>query len=367
MGVRCFFLNEIIIIGSGITGAFTAYLLAQQGIACTVITSNEENMASYINPGGINPLHGPGIPGVMQEFSIASYNLHRSHWRNIQRLSGIDFHGRVIERILLAFNEEERRQLLDNRILYQEQPDFWAEWLGREELLETEPRLSPKVVGGLMTHGNGTLDAKAYTQALLAAAKALGAKMVHDTVTALNSGNNTVSGKSGRDYAGDYIVFANGAQVALVKGLSLQGALRPIKGELLLLEIDDAPFACDITHEKDGLYQFKEGLYWLGGTRDDVGFDYSLSSQGAETILNGASVFIPEIKKYMVKGHFAAMRPATPDGLPLLGRLSPSQNVFIATGGGSKGMLWSAGMASSIVNSITGGDESHSFLSPSRF
>ncbi len=59
-------MTNTIILGVGITGAWTAYLLAQQCIKATIIGNNEANMASHINPGGINPLHGLGIPGVME-------------------------------------------------------------------------------------------------------------------------------------------------------------------------------------------------------------------------------------------------------------------------------------------------------------
>ncbi len=360
------------IIGGGITGAWTAYLLAQQGILATIITNNEANMASHINPGGINPLHGPGIPGVMEDFSMQAYQLHLAHWDNIQRLSGINFDGRIIERILLAFNETEKQQLVDNKTLYDTHHGFSAHWLNPAEISAEDTRLTRHAVAGLYTRGNATVDAELYTQAILLAAQALSANVVHDSVTSLSekSGSYTMACSSGHRFSANCVIVTNGARARdLLQPLGLDVPVKPVKGELLLLEISDKPFAFDITCDKDGLYQYKDNLYWLGGTREDIGFDFSISTASADHMLDNAAMLVPGIRNYPIKGHFAAMRPGTPDGLPIVGRLKPYHNLFIATGGGSKGMLWSASMANTIVKLLVNetDDRACAFISPARF
>lgn len=363
---------ETIIIGGGITGAFSAYLAALRGIAVTVITGNEEAVASHINPGGINPLHGPGIPGAMEDFSMQAYRLHLSHWQNIQQLSGIGFNGRIIERLLLAFDEEEKLQLLNNRNLYQNQCGFSAQWLTPEEICGKDSRITDKALGGLYTRGNATVDAERYTTAVLLAAQKLGAAIVCDTALSIiqKTGSYEIACVSGEKLVAQQIVVANGARSReLLKTVAMDIPLTPVKGELLLVKVSDRPFDFDITCKNDGLYHFRDDLYWLGGTREDVGYDFSLSDGSAQGIEANAAILIPGIRKYAITKHLVAMRPTTPDGLPVVGRLKSGPNLYIATGAGSKGMLWSARMADSIVNMLGNqtAERDSACLSPDRF
>ena len=144
--------------------------------------------------------------------------------------------------------------------------------------------------------------------------------------------------------------------------------LKPVKGELLLIEIAGRPFDCDVTCENDGIYHFRDNRYWLGGTREDAGFDYSVSDAGARKIMAKAEELIPGISRNTIIQHGAALRPATPDGLPLVGRVASHRNLSVATGAGSKGMLWSVRMAGVIVAELCGEtDDAAAAVAPERF
>ena len=80
--------NNVVIIGGGITGAFIGYYLAKQEVAVSIIDpESEDSRASSNNPAGINPLHGPDIPGIMSEFAMFSYPSHTNEWNNIYKHS----------------------------------------------------------------------------------------------------------------------------------------------------------------------------------------------------------------------------------------------------------------------------------------
>jgi D-amino-acid dehydrogenase len=59
----------------------------------------------------------------------------------------------------------------------------------------------------------------------------------------------------------------------------------------------------------------------------------------------------------------------TLDGLPIVGRAPGWDNVYLSTGGGTKGILFSTGMAKAIAELITTGASSLPIaaLSPERF
>ena len=83
----------VVVVGGGIAGAFSAFFLARAGADVTLIEREEiAGQASGNNPGGLNPLYGPGIPGPLQALAPEAFGLHLEHWDEIRR-TGIEFDG----------------------------------------------------------------------------------------------------------------------------------------------------------------------------------------------------------------------------------------------------------------------------------
>src|SRR5690606_28227291 len=118
-----------------------------------------------------------------------------------------------------------------------------------------------------------------------------------------------------------------------------------------------------VTWRQYGIYRLPEDVarqyegVWLGGTREQAGFDLSPTVSGRQEILEGVARLAPGLTELRIRRHAAALRPVTPDGLPLVGKLEGLENAFVATGAGTKGMLISAGMADSVVRSIAGREQ----------
>src|SRR5690606_35494509 len=147
------------IIGGGLTGAWIAYLLASEGRDVVVHDGGDQPFrASDANPGGLNPLHGPGIPGPLEAFQLACHRLHLDHGERIRELSGIDYRLRIIDRLFVAFSEDDMAELRDMAPLYEAAPGFDAIWLDPAQVRFLEARVSDRVLGGLLTRGNGVVD-----------------------------------------------------------------------------------------------------------------------------------------------------------------------------------------------------------------
>src|SRR3954453_7645849 len=106
----------IAVVGGGITGAFAAYFLARRGAEVTLIERDEVAAhASGKNPGGLNPLHGPGIPGPMQELSLEAFRLHLEHFSPPRR-----------PRLQLAVDAADLDRLANGKRLYDSTHGFDA-------------------------------------------------------------------------------------------------------------------------------------------------------------------------------------------------------------------------------------------------
>jgi glycine oxidase len=351
--------NDIAVVGGGITGAFVAYLLARDGVGVTLIERDEiGGHASADNPGGLNPLHGPAIPGAMQAVALEAFRLHAASWGEVQRLSGIDFSPRKAARLHVALDEADLATLERVREPYASAPGFSARWVEREELRELEPRLSPAVRRGLLTEGNARVDSASYTRALAVAAQALGARAVSADARDLVTGDGRVGEvvlDSG-SVACDGVVLAVGPWCERPAAwLGTRLPVEPVKGEMLLVEAPGGAVSTDIAWRDAAVYDGGEGQAWLGGTDERVGFQEAPSAAGRASILSRVARVMPELSGARVLKQVAALRPVTPDGIPIAGLVDGWQNVYAALGSGRKGVLLSAAVARAVVDLLTRG------------
>ena len=339
---------RIAIVGGGITGAFAAYFIARLGALPTIIERDRiGGQASGHNAGGLNPLHGAGIPGPLAELALESLRLHLDGWDEIRRLTNADFGGRRVPRILVAMDQAESAALDEREELHNATPGFSARWLSASELRRVAPQLASQVVGGLWTEGNVRVDPGPYTRAVARAAVRLGASTVRAQARELTARDGRATGvvlDSGTVEC-DGVVIASGpwgAEPARWLGFPLP--VSPLKGELLLVEPVAGALPAEITWRQFGAYQAGHRRLWLGGTEERVGFDAAPSRSARERILSGIQALMPRLGPVRLVQHVAGLRPDTPDSLPILGIPGGWENVCLATGAGRKGMLLSAGL-----------------------
>lgn len=340
---------RIAIVGGGITGVFAAYFLARLGAQPTIIERDEIGAhASGHNAGGLNPLHGPGIPEPLGALALESLRLHLESWAEIERLSGSDFGGHRVPRIHVAMDEADLPALIAAQHLHNSIPGFSARWLTGSELRREAPQTSPDAVGGLWTEGNARVDPWAYTKGVARAAVRLGARTMQAEVCELRSRDGCVTGvvlESGVVECDGVLIASGPWAAAPAQWLGVELPVSPVKGELLLAEADGSALPAEITWRQVGAYQAGNRRLWLGGTEDHAGFDTTPSRSARERILAGIEHLLPGLGSLHVVRHVAGLRPVTPDGVPIVGVPDRWANVCLALGAGRKGMLFGPGLA----------------------
>jgi glycine oxidase len=77
----------------------------------------------------------------------------------------------------------------------------------------------------------------------------------------------------------------------------------------------------------------------IGATIEDAGFDKTVHPPDIDHLHSLAAALLPPLADTLELEAWAGLRPATPDGLPLLGALPNQPNHFIATGHYRDGIL----------------------------
>jgi glycine oxidase len=363
----------VVVVGGGISGAFAAYFLARAGAAVTLVERGElGGQASGSNPGGLNPLYGPGIPGVLQPLALEAFRLHHEHWDEFS-LTGAGFEGwRAKARLNLAIDDGDVARLMDMKANYDATPGFSARWVDRDELAAIEPRVGPAATRGLLAEGDARVDPGPYTRAIADAAFALGGTSLTADVQGLQHDGRRVSGVlvGSEVLACDGVVIATGPWCeAPAQWLDAAMPMEPVKGDMVLAEAPGGGVDIDIAWRDAAVYKTKGAEVWLGGTEEHSGFDRGISDSARDSILERVSRVMPVMQDARVVTQTSALRPLTPDGLPIVGMPGGWDNVCVALGGGRKGMLLGAAMGRAAADLLTVGRTELSIVpcSPDRF
>jgi len=279
---------------------------------------------------------------------------------------------RPVSRIELALEESDRPPLEAAARLYDETDGFSAEWLERDALLREEPRCTERAIGGLVLAGNRMVDSATYLEAVSRASRALGATFLEATVRGLRTTGSRVTAAltdAGEIACGSVVLATGPWMQEPERWLGATLPVAPLKGELLRVRLSGSPPAHDVTRGPIGLYSQPGGSAWLGGTREDAGYDTRPTELGKSTILAETTKLVPEVARAEILSHRAALRPVTPDGFPVVGRIPGWENAYVASGAGPKGMLLAAGIGE-LVACLLGGDSLPTpieHLAPERF
>ena len=106
----------------------------------------------------------------------------------------------------------------------------------------------------------------------------------------------------------------------------------------------------------------------VGATNEDAGFDLNNTPAGLGRLLMDAQEISSHVGAYPILETWTGLRPATPDGLPILGQ-SAISGVYYATGHYRNGVLLAPITAAIVADLIEGREPSLAIdaYRPSRF
>ena len=353
--------SDVVIVGGGVAGCASAYYLSQAGVKVTIIEREGIGaQASGFSPGALNPLEGSRIPGPLAALALSSFRVHKELWSALERESGIDFQAGVVSLTKIAFTEDEVPALQRSLALFEQARNegFSGAWLSRREILELEPRLSQRLIGGVRLFGNAALNSLPFTRALASVAQQKGAEVVSANVRGVRWNSNRVSAVilEDREIACDQVVMATGPwSREATPWLDIPVPVDPLKGEVLRLELRGPPLTGDYSGAGVAVLPRADGLVWCGTTEVGDGFNREPTEAARTTIWRSAEQLMPELGLASLAKHTACLRPVTPDDMPIVGRAPGWENVFLATGAGKKGMLLGPGIGKATADLITSG------------
>ncbi len=392
-----------IVVGGGIIGLTTAYHLAREGHPVSVVDARTPGQgASDVNAGWVvpavsGPVPAPGMvlaslrwmlrrdsplsirPSVRPDFVRFMLGMWRhSNARDYRR--GFEAHLRLAagsmamldeyradglsfemhdRGLLLAFLDEDRLEHYAHDLELVGEHGIESRVLLGDAVREQESLLSDRVRGGIHFPHERYLDPGALVAALRTRLASLGVDVVEgapvdDVVT---RGDRVAAIASrGRRFEADTFVLAAGAWTGVLsrlfgeplpvrsgKGYSLDTAPLPLRSAVSLSEAKVAVTPMN-------------GRLRLAGTMEFGGLNEDVDEVRVDAIRRGPAAYFRDWAPVppTAVGR-AGMRPMTPDGLPVIGRLGRLANTFVATGHGMLGVTLAPGTAAALTDLIVRG------------
>lgn len=329
--------RTLAVVGGGVIGLAVATRASREGWSVTLYDPAVASGASWVAGGMLAPL-SEGWPGEDQLLALGASSLQR--WPEFARTLGGDVFS-ASGSLTVALDAADAADLRTIAEFVGEQ-GHELEILSRAQVRELEPSLAQNIRLGLLAPTELAVDNRRLVDALRAAAPDV--RFVAETVTDLEA------------LDADQVVVAAGAQTA---SLLPDMPVRAVKGEILRLRRRPSatpPPTRTIRGSVHGrpiyLVPRGDGLV-VGATQYESGQDTQVTVAGVRDLIADAEQLMPSIGEYELHETAAGLRPMSPDGLPLIGRIS--DRVIVASGHGRNGILLTP-ITADAVSAILAGD-----------
>jgi D-amino-acid dehydrogenase len=234
--------------------------------------------------------------------------------------------------------------------------------IGPDEASALFPPLAP--VKGAIHCGRGArVDGRLLAAALLRAAGKRGLEVRHAAVDDLVVEHGAVTGvrSGGERIACGHVVLAAGAwSTELGARLGIEIPVAPQRGQIIHLGlpgVDTGAWPIVLAFRGHYMVPWADGRLAAGATRETgSGFAPHTTAAGVIEVLTEALRVAPGLAQAEIREIRVGLRPATPDGLPILGPVPGSPNLLLATGHGSVGLQLGPYSGRVVAGMIAGGE-----------
>lgn len=342
-------MGGVIVIGGGVVGSAATYHLARAGHPVTLIDRADDGQATAAGAGILSPGTGALGVGPMLPLAAEAARFYPELVAALAEDGEPDTGFAICGGLFVATDDAQAERLPDHLRAIESRRAAGLGNIGEVALLDGRAarRLFPALgdlPGAIHLTGVGRVDGRKLRDALRRAAGRRGAQIVAGDGAIVTSGGRATGVRVGeREFPADAVIVAGGAwSNALGDALGLRLPVYPQRGQILHLDLPGTPTAAwpVITGSHSHyLLAFPEHRVVAGATREhDSGYDYRMTAGGVHEALGEALRVAPGLAGATLREVRIGLRPASPDGLPILGRLPGLANAYIATGHGPSGL-----------------------------
>lgn len=338
---------DAIVIGGGVVGMATAWHLVRDGARTLVLDRKDAGRASDAGAGILSIAGEVEHPDPIERFEARAGHYYPELVAELEAAGAGDTGYAVTGALTVAVSDDERAPFAELRASLRRWPQAAA--AGCRELAADEARaLFPplgEVLGALYSPDAARVDGRLLTAALGRAAAARGLDCREAGAELLIVRGGVASGVvvEGETIAAGHIVIAAGAWSGAFAGaLGVPIPVEPQRGQICHLRlrgVDTAGWPIVMAFHRHYMVPWPGGRVVVGATRETgSGFRPEITAGGVMQVLAEALRVAPGLRDAVFHEIRVGLRPASADGLPILGPVPGVPNLLLATGHGPRGL-----------------------------
>lgn len=320
----------MIVIGAGVIGLATAWRLQKAGLRVQLIERGEPGREASYAAAGMLAVCDPHNDAVTQPLAEISGALYPEFVRELQDEARMEVDFR--DEGVIAFLEPDSHSAIHPR----------AQSLSESELVKLAPCVVPREHAYFVPEQ--WVDPRRLCAALVHAIRHReGDIATGSPVIGLADGPNAHLVKTEQTtYGAAMVVNCAGAWAGQLDAIGLP--TRPVKGQMLSV----VPLADPQAHPQVLRHVVRAPEVYLvprsdrriiiGSTLEEAGFDKNVDPAVIQRLHQAAGAVVPAVQDMRIHEVWAGLRPGTPDGRPIIGKLR-SPGHFIAAGHYRDGIL----------------------------
>ena len=344
---------KIAIIGSGISGMMTAWMLAGRGCDITLYDKQQPGQESSWAGGGIvSPLYPWRYADAVTRLAHASQAVYPELVEELKSESGID--PEYLRSGLLIFSPEEE----------QAAQEWGQRWSVNVERVDTatitglEPGLACPDPTALWFPDVGQVRNPRIVKALYAALQKRPdiRFRINTEVSRLSPSAHGIEVETGsnRENCDKAILCAGAWSPLLLEHAGIQPEIRPVRGQMLLFRTDPDTVRRITLHENHYAIPRKDGRVLFGSTIENTGFVKETTEAARKELTSLAAKLYPLLAEAPVEHHWAGLRPGSPEGIPYIGSVPGIDNLYINAGHFRNGVVLAPASAKLAADLLTG-------------
>jgi glycine/D-amino acid oxidase-like deaminating enzyme len=348
---------DVVVVGAGIVGAACALALQQQGLRVTLLDAAAPGCG--VTAAGMG--HLVALDETDEELDLCLLSLRL--WQDFLREHPGVGQPSQCGTLWLAENEHQlaeahaRAERLCRR-------GWQAEALNGAQVRMLEPALRPGLAGGVRVAGDSVVYPPEVAHFLAQELVRLGGTL-RQGAAVVHAGDGFVVLANGERLAARHVVVAAGVEVARLlpevpvfarKGHLLITDRYPgrLRHQVVSMNYGQAAAGADALAVAANVQPRPTGQWLVGSCRQDGQRDTDLDPAVLRAVLRSAIDLLPCLAEMNIVRSWAGMRPASPDGKPLIGRHPGRPGVWLNVGHEGLGVTTAFASARLLADQILG-------------
>lgn len=357
---------DVLVCGAGIIGCAVARELALRGASVTVVERGLPGEEASGAAAGMLTAQAYAEPGdPLGELGRRSAAIYPDLVDELAAETGVEPHYSRCGSVRIAAGPEDAAAMEKTAAL-QETAGWAVERVEGDRLAELSGgALAPSVDAGLAFPEEAVVDSRELVRALRLSAERRGVRFLTGTPVIglrIESGACTGARTAHETLGASAVVDATGSWAGLDGAAGFAVPVAPARGQIAEIDAGSARPPCVLHRDHFYLAPREHGRLLAGATLEFVGFDRSVTVAGISGLLRRAAEVAPALAAARFLGAWAGFRPASPDGLPIMGA-TPLPGYFLAAAHFRNGILL-APISSRLVADAVLGTGSPSALAP---